>query len=53
MKYFILNENMYWKDPLNILLLYLTKSETRDVIEQFHEGVCGCHYDWKTKKHNI
>lgn len=44
MKYFIKNSNLCWKDPLNILLLCLTKSETEGVIEQFHGGICGGHY---------
>lgn len=53
MKYCILNENLYWKYPLNILLLCLTESETKGVIERFHEGVCGGHYAWKETTHKI
>ena len=32
-KYCIINENLYWKDPLNILLLCLTQSETEGIID--------------------
>lgn len=44
---------MYWKDPLNILLLCLTESETDGVIEQFHEGACGGNYAWKATAYKI
>lgn len=53
MKYCIVNENLYWKDKLNILLLCLTESETEGAIEQFQEGVCGGHYAWKEKTYKI
>lgn len=53
MKYCIVNENLYYNDPLNIVLLCLTESETKGVIKQFHEGVCGGHYTWKATTHKI
>jgi len=53
MKYCIVNANLYWKDPLNIILLCLTENEIEEVIEQFHEGVCGGHYAWKETTHKI
>jgi len=31
-KYYIINANLYWKDPLNIILLCFTKSETGGII---------------------
>ena len=52
-KYYIINANLYWKDPLNILLLCLTESETEGIIDQFHIGFCGGHYAWREKTYNI
>lgn len=43
-KYCIINENLYWKDPLNILLLFLIESETKGIIDQFHVGIFGGNY---------
>lgn len=53
MKYCIINGNLYWKDPLNIILVCLTKSETNVVIKQFHEGICGGHYSLKATTYKI
>jgi hypothetical protein len=43
-KYFIIDGMLYWKDPLGFLLRYLVESETKGVIDEFHEGVCGGHH---------
>lgn len=53
MKYFIVNANLYWKDLLNILFSCLTENEIEGAIEQFHEGVCGVHYNWKATQSRI
>lgn len=52
-KYCIINSNLYHKVPLNILLLYLTESETEGIIDQFHTGFCGGHYAWREKIYKI
>lgn len=44
---------MYWKDPLNILLLGLTKLETEGIINQFHIGFCGGNYAWRVTTYKI
>ena len=40
-KYCIAESQLYWKDPLSFLLVCLVESETQQVIDKFHEGVCG------------
>ena len=40
-KYCILNQNLYWKDPIGILLKYLDEYESKHVIRDMHIGVCG------------
>jgi hypothetical protein len=46
-KYCIAENQLYWKDPLSFLLIYLVKSEKEGVISEFHEGVCGGHHAWR------
>ena len=53
MKYYNVNAKLYWKDPLNILLLCLIESERDGVIEQFHEGVYGGNYAWYETAYKI
>ena len=43
-KYVIANGQLYWRDPLGILLLCLTENEVQDIMTEFHEGLCGGHY---------
>jgi len=43
-KYCIVENQLYWKDPLGFLLICLVESETKRVISEFHEGVCGGHH---------
>lgn len=52
-KYYIINANLYWKDPLNILLLCLKISEIEGIIDQFHIGFCGGHYSWREIAYKI
>ena len=52
-KYCIINANLYWKYPINIFLLFLTKSEREGIIDQFHVGICGGHYAWRATTYKI
>jgi len=40
-KYCIVDAKLYWKDPLGLLLNFLTKSEIEGVIDEFHKEICG------------
>ena len=46
-KYCILNQNLYWKDPIGILLKCVDEDESKQVIINMHKGVCGGHQHWK------
>jgi hypothetical protein len=52
-KYCISKRQLYWKDPLGFLLVCLVESETKKVISQFHEGVCGGHHAWREMAYKI
>jgi hypothetical protein len=52
-KYCISESQLYWKDPLGFLLVCLVESETKKVINKFHEGVCGGHHTWREMTYKI
>ena len=52
-KFFILNSALYWKDPSGVLLNCLVEEEAKQVMEDFHEGDCGCHLFWKTTANKV
>jgi ribonuclease HI len=52
-KYCISEGQLYWKDPLGFLLICLVESETPQVIEEFHEGICGGHHAWRATAYKI
>jgi hypothetical protein len=53
MKFCILDGNLYWKDAGGILLNCLLKDEADKVMQEFHEGDCGGHLNWKTTANKI
>jgi hypothetical protein len=53
MKYCILNDNLYWKDAVGILLNCLLKDEADKSLQEFCEGDCGGHLNWKTTANKI
>ena len=52
-KYCIVDGQLYWKDPLGFLLSCLVESETKKVINEFREGVCGGHHAWRAMTYKI
>ena len=46
-KFFMLNDSLYWKDPGGVLLKCLTEVEAQQPMKEFHEGDCGGHHYWK------
>jgi hypothetical protein len=52
-KYCISDHQLYWKDPLGFLLVFLVELETPRVIEDFHEGFCGGHHAWRATAYKI
>ena len=53
MKYVLIDQILYWKDPGGILLKCLEKSEVDVVIAELHSGVCGGHKYWKATAFKI
>jgi hypothetical protein len=53
MKYCILNGNLYWKDAGGIILNCLLKDEADKSLQEFHEGDCGGHLNWRTTANKI
>ena len=46
-KYCLVEQQLFWKDPGDILLRCLDKPEIEGVISESHEGSCGGHKYWK------
>jgi hypothetical protein len=51
--FFISNQNLYWRDPIRILLKCLYENEAKQVTIEIHRGVCGGHHHWKATTLNI
>lgn len=53
LKYCILDNALYWKDPRGVLLNCLVESEAKEVMNDFNKCDCGGHRFWKTTAHKI
>jgi hypothetical protein len=42
-KFFISNQNLYWRDLVGIMLKCLDENESKQVTIEMHRGVCGGH----------
>jgi hypothetical protein len=52
-RYCLIEQVLYWRDPLAMLLRCLNPPEAQKVMFDFHEGLCGGHHFWKTTAHKI
>ena len=52
-RYSLIDQDLYWKDPLGVLLRCLDPQEAQKVMFDFHSGLCGGHHFWKTIAHKI
>jgi hypothetical protein len=52
-KFCVLDNSLYWKDPRGILLSCLLEDDVKWAIQEFHRGDCGGHHYWKTTAHKI
>jgi hypothetical protein len=52
-KFCILENSLYWKDPGGILLSCLLENDAKQAIQEFHKGDCEGHHYWKTIAHKI
>jgi hypothetical protein len=52
-RYCLIDQALYWKDPLGVFLRCLDLQEAQKVIFDFHSGIYGGHHSWKTTAHKI
>jgi hypothetical protein len=42
--YFLIDQALYWKDPLGVLLRCLDPHEAQNIMFYFHDSLCGGHH---------
>jgi hypothetical protein len=52
-RYCLIDQTLYWKDPLGVFLRCLDPQEAQKVMFDFHHDLCGGHHFWKTTTHKI
>jgi hypothetical protein len=52
-KYFLIDQVLYWKDPLGVLLKFLDPQEAQRIMFDFHDSLCGGHHFWRTTSYKI
>jgi hypothetical protein len=52
-RYCLIDQILYWKDPLGVLLKCMDPQEADRIMVEFHSGLCGGHHSWKTTAHKI
>ena len=52
-KFCILNQYLYWKDPGGVLLNCLFENEAQQTMKEFHKGDCWGHHSWKVIANKI
>jgi hypothetical protein len=52
-RYCLIDQTLYWKDPLGVLLKCLGPPEAEMIMDEFHSGLCGGHHFWRATTHKI
>jgi hypothetical protein len=52
-KYCLVDQILYWKDPLGVLLRCLDPQEDQKIMSDFHDGLCGGNHFWRTTAYKI
>jgi hypothetical protein len=52
-KYCFVDQILYWKDPLGVLLRCLDPQEAQKIMSDFHDSLCGGHHYWRTTTYKI
>jgi hypothetical protein len=52
-RYCLIDQVLYWKDPLGVLLRCLDPQEAQKIMFDFHDSLCGGHHFWKTTAYKI
>jgi hypothetical protein len=51
--YFIVDNVLYWKDHVGVILICLDPKETKQTMTNFHENLCGGYHFWRTTTYKI
>jgi hypothetical protein len=51
--YCLIDQALYWRDPLGILLRSLDLLQAQKVMFDFHRSLCGGHHFWKITSHKV
>jgi hypothetical protein len=52
-KYYLVDQILYWKDRLGVLLRFLDPQEAQKIMSKFHDSLCGGHHYWRTTAYKI
>jgi hypothetical protein len=52
-RYCLIDQVLYWKDPLGFLLKCVDPQEDDRIMVEFHDSLCGRHHFWKTTAYKI
>jgi hypothetical protein len=52
-RYCLIDQVLYWKDPLGVILRCLDPQEAQRIMFDFHDNLCGGHHFWRTTTYNI
>lgn len=52
-KYVIVNGQLYYRDPVGVFLLCLSKEEMTKIINEYHGFSCVGHYSWRATTHQV
>jgi hypothetical protein len=52
-KYCLIDQVLYWKDPLGVILRCLDPQEAQKIMSYFHDSLCGGHHFWRTTAYKI
>jgi hypothetical protein len=52
-KYCLIDQVLYWKDPLRVLLRCLDPHEAQKIMSDFHDSLCGGNHFWRTTTYKI
>jgi hypothetical protein len=52
-RYCLIDQVLYWKDPLGVILKCISPPEAEMIVAKFHNGLCGGHHFWRATAHKI
>jgi hypothetical protein len=52
-RYCLIDQVLYWKDPLGVILRCLDPQEAQKIMFDFHDSLCGGHHFWRTTAYKI